>query len=684
MAYSSDSANSPVNRDSSEISTSNVVRVTNNPYNQSNTINWPSSYDAFITKTNDQMTSVSVTDEVHLVADIPDTFIIYMQHRPRLNASVTITGSGDESALINTIDYTTGAIQLHDYPTGDADGNVTLVYLADPDKYYGEYLTQLQDSIHAMQFWAGTPDGGVEHEGAANANFAILSTGGTVADKLPYSTNLSALASGDSITIASDTGVTNNSITLGNASDQLIVDSDDVDLTLNSTDRVNVRGKLVVAEEGTSVSLDSGSVGHATNAGLYTDTASDVAVFYGDVKIFGDILTDGSITTNTNTTVTNVLAQDLQVDGNTILGDSTADTTTVSGAFSAGSTSTFTGEATFSENIVLAADKTVDGVDLKALDTVLDYIRPGDGTWKGDALNSTHYTSTAWSGITSTESIGYTSTGSHVTSVTTGGVLITDSAATSGAYDASNTFNEAYDDVYADGSWRLKFLTGSRAGEVFTVISGPVTNTNQWELDRVCDGTVGSSYVVYSPYRNIPKHLTTSGLVVTLDASTVNPVICTADGTLHVVTDATNTLTVPASTTSYIHLRTDSNGDPELFYTDSWVQSAGSAFLGYVTMGTSSASTLVNTFPNRRFDSGWVTIGVVSNETLPHLIGRTAQTGSVSIFGNSLTANDATTNPVSNFDYMTDSPSGVSISSNVFYVRITNTTEGQYRYVIDG
>lgn len=681
MAYSSDSSNSPVNRGSSEISTSNVVRVTNNPYNESNTINWPSSYDAFITKTNDQMTSVSVTDEVHAITDISGSGILYMQHRPRLNASVTIAGDGDESSFISSVDYTTGAIQFADNPTGDANGDITLSYLADPDKYYGEYLTQIQDSVHAMQFWTGTPSGGVEHEGAANANFAILSTGGTVASKLPYATNLSALASGDSVTIASDTGVTDNSITLGNGSDQLIVNSDDVDLTQNLTDRVNVGGKLVVATEGVTQSADQTT--HATLAAAYTDTDSDVGVFYGDIVVFGDITTAGSVVANDTTVNTDVLAQDLNVDGNTVLGDSTADTTTVSGTLSVGSTSTFTGAATFSESITLDTDKTVDGVDLKALDTVLDYIRPGDGSWTGDALNMTHYTSTAWSSTTAAESIGYTSSGSHVTSVVTGGSLITDAAATAGAYP-TNTVNEAYDDVYADGSWRLKFLTGTRAGEVYTVLSGPSTNTNQWELDRVCDGTVGASYVVYGIYRNIPKHLTSSGLVVTLDASTVNPVICTTDGDLHVITDATNTLTLPSSSTSYIYIRSDDNGDPELFYNSDFVESAGSAFLGYANTGAGTVNTLVNTFPNRKYDSGWITIPIGTDDLFPHIIGPEAVTGTTTVYTHEAGPQDASTNPYAFGDYIVPNPSTITHRTNIFYVKIDSTAAGQHRIIVEG
>lgn len=669
MPYSEDSSHSPIGN--GELTQANVSRVSNNPYNPNNDVNWPTQYDAFVTKTNDQMSSVNVT-ESHEVTDI-SAANLYLQHRPRLNASITVTNGG----VVSNVDYNNGVITFSANPAGP----FTVSYLADPDKYYGEYLTQLQDGIHELQAWAGA--GSVQHEGIKNANYALLSTGGNLAARLPYATNLSALQSSESVSIKSDTGVTDNTITLGNGDDQIIVDSDDVDLTLNSTDRVNVRGKLVVAEEGTSVSLDSGSVGHAANASSYSDTASDVAVFYGDVKIFGDILTDGSITTNTNTTATNVLAQDLQVDGNTILGDSTADTTTASGPLAAGDTLTVAGDATFNGNINLASGSTVDGVDLAALATQLDYIRPGGPDWKDDSINITHFTTKAFNNNTGTgvEDIGFSGT---VTSVTIGGTLITDSSATSGAYP-TNTTNETTPDstdVYTDGTWLLKFTSGTRAGEVFSVLSGPNTSTNQWTLDRVCDGTVGASYTVYSPYRNIPNHLSNVGLTVSISASTVNPVVATVDGKKHVITDSSISITMPSTNGGYYIYMRNSGSTVELFHNQTFIQPKGAVFVGYVsvTSGTISSSGLRAARPNQKFDSGWISLTAGNNQELSHILGANTATGLVKVLVNTA---DVTQVP-GMFDYTAEaSASDVVIEgTSAFFTRLDVITTGYYRIIV--
>ena len=91
MTYSTDSSKSPA-VNTGDITPGLVQRVTNNPYHSNATlINWPTKYDSLINKTNDQMTSVNVTDEKHNTGEIDTSSsnALYLYHRPRLGTSIT-------------------------------------------------------------------------------------------------------------------------------------------------------------------------------------------------------------------------------------------------------------------------------------------------------------------------------------------------------------------------------------------------------------------------------------------------------------------------------------------------------------------------------------------------------------------------------------------------------------------
>ena len=669
MAYDENSTHSPLEA-GADITQANVARVPNNPFDPAVGINFPAQYDAFINKTNDQMSSVNVVEERSLSEISGST--LYLQHRPRLNAPVVVS----DGTLDSNIDYNNGVVTFTALPAGD----FTVTYLADPDKYYGEYLNTLQDAVMELQKWAGA--GSTAHEGVKNANIALLSTGGNIDSRLTNATNISALPASTDISIKSDTGQA-NTITLGNGDDTVVVDSSNVTVTDNLTDTVKVKGKLVVAEDaGATQSADQGT--HSALASTYFGAPpvdSDVAVFYGDLRVFGDITSAGTVASNNTTVNTDVLAQDLQVDGNTVLGDSTADTTTISGPLSANSL-TVAGASVFNDNITLAADKTVDGVDLKALSSDLQYMRPGGPDWKADSINVTSYLTEAYRTTTATQTVGYSST---VVSTFTGSNVVSDSTATAGAYVTTTGMNEAFDDIYTDGTWRLKFLSGNRAGEVFTVVSGPATNGGQWTLDRVCDNVgAGANYIVYSPYRNIPNHLTGAGFTVTLNASTANPFVATVADKVHVITDSSLTLTLAASKTYSIFLRTDANGNPEMAASEfaDFACPVGSVFLGMVATDASSISTIIAARPNQKFDSGWVNLSA-GTATLPHNIGGDMAPAEIKIMQVQGTAGAQPSSPIL-AGYITEADSAdVEITGiNSLYYRTNVTTAGYYRIII--
>lgn len=592
MPYSSNSSHSPLDAARiGDVTAANIVRVANNPYNPSNSLNWPTKYDAFITKTDDQQSSVSVTDEIHPLTAFSGSNL-YLNHRPRLNASITVSGG-----VVSNVDYNNGVVTFSTLPTGD----VTVSYLADPDKYYGEYLTQLQDGLHEVQFWTGTPTGGPANEGVANANFALLGTGGNLANRLPYATDLSALQAGESISIKSDTGVVDNAITLGNGSDQLVVNSDDVDLTQNLTDRVNVTGKLVVATEGVTQSLDQAT--HSPLAAAYTDLVSDVGVFYGDIVVFGDITTGGNIVSNTSTTNTNVLAQDLQVDGNTILGDSLADTVTISG------------DTTIAGSLTVSG--TVSGTFPGTTSARNKYDRPASSDWTGDSINLTRFTSAAYgpgSATPTTTTVGVF--GRFLNNLNVGGNVLTDTTIST-FFPETGGLNHT--GMYDDGTFRLQMTS---SGDIYRVVSVNASS-GQWTLDRTPPYVSSAGYEVYNPYTNLPSHLAGSGTTLTLWSTTAKPFVCTIGGYIKKLIG--NIVQAGVDVTAGLHwvyLVHDSSGadddPPQFLITDTGVTPYGAIYIGsYYGDGTGITS-VANARPNQKFDSGWVEMSVGANERLRH------------------------------------------------------------------
>ena len=194
MAYTTHSDSSPENN-TSYINQALVNLVPNNPYHpNATTINWPSNYDLFVNKTNDQQVSVNVSDETHEVSEITADSGVYLNHKPRRGTSITATAG----AVINSgvIDYNHGIVYFNTLPTSE----FTVSYLADPDKYYGEYLTQIQDVLHKLEIWAGA--GSVMNEGVRTAEVLINSTNSKVDSKLPHNIHIADL--GKDITFQSD------------------------------------------------------------------------------------------------------------------------------------------------------------------------------------------------------------------------------------------------------------------------------------------------------------------------------------------------------------------------------------------------------------------------------------------------------------------------------------------------
>ena len=555
MAYTTHSDSSPENN-TSYINTGLVSLVPNNPYNpNATTINWPTNYDLFVNKTNDQQISVSVSDETHATSEITASGL-YLNHKPRRGTTI-VAGAG---AVIDSglTDYNHGVIYFSTLPTSE----FTVTYLADPDKYYGEYLTQIQDVLHKLEIWAGA--GSTMNEGVRTAEVLINSTNSKVDSKLPHNIHIADL--GKDITFQSDVGdTTGNTINFGNSYDVVTVNAkefnvfrgtfndgntgDPITVTLSdhSGDTVNMSGLVNMSPTGVTrmtgltqsaiTGLLFNTSTHATT-GRFTGELDALRVF-GNAVILGNLHTLGSHTViNATTTIDYNLFQDgIQINGNSFLGNGTEDNLYVSGP------SSFTGKITAKDNIEVAKSvsftnnggttvSTVDGLDASYIANRHTYMRPAGPDWCGDSINICSFGITAGTGNVNG---GYEGSTTHAATV--GKNLIDTSAATSYAL----TGIEYYTGRFSDGNWIADIRSGPDVGQKVPIVKWDPAVTG-WELSRSLSTLQdsGVSYRVYNPHYNLPDFVSVAGRTFTITASATNPIVANVRGIVKVC-DTTTT-----------------------------------------------------------------------------------------------------------------------------------------------
>ena len=551
MAYITHSDSSPENN-TSYINTGLVSLVPNNPYHPNATnINWPSNYDLFVNKTNDQQVSVSVSDETHAVAEITADSGLYLNHRPRRGTTIDYN-SGAAGGAIDTgkTDYNHGMVYFSTLPTAE----VTFTYLADPDKYYGEYLTQVQDVLHKLEIWAGA--GNTLNEGVRSADILVKNRNIKIDSKLPNRIHVQGLT--EDINFQSS-GVLSNTITLGNSYDTVAVNAKNFNvfrgtfndgstgdpitstITDHSGDTVYLNGMVSLSPTGITRAAGltpadvTGLVFHPNTdpaTGRFTGELDALRV-YGNAIILGNLHTLGTHTVvNSTTTVDYSLFQEgIKINGNSHLGDATADNVYVSGPI------TVTGKITAKDNIEVTKSislnnnnsnsiSTVDGLDPSYIANRHTYMRPAGPDWCGDSINICSFGITAGTGNVTG---GYEGATTHAA---VSNSYLVDTGAT-GAYALTGI--EYYTGRFSDGNWIADIRSGPDIGEKIPVVKWDPVITG-WQLSRDLSAiqNSGVSYRVYNPHYNLPDFVSASAMTLTISASTTNSIVANVKGIVKV------------------------------------------------------------------------------------------------------------------------------------------------------
>ena len=643
MAYTTHSNSSPENN-TSYINTSNVSLVPNNPYNpNATTINWPTSYDLFVNKTNDQQVSVSVSDETHAVSEITADSGLYLNHKPRRGTTITATDGIIDASLT---DYNHGIIYFSTLPTVE----VTLTYLADPDKYYGEYLTQIQDVLHKIEIWAGA--GSSINEGVRTAEVLINSTNTKVDSKLPHNIHIADL--GKDITFQSDAANTvGNTINLGNSYDLVTVNAKEFNvfrgtfndgntgdpvvatITDHSGDTVNMRGLVNLSPTG--ITRATGITFAAITGALFTTQsgrdggANDALRVFGDTFIAGDLFTMGNhVVQNVTTTSSfNVFTDNMLVKGDSFLGDATTDNVYIAGP------TTATGKITAKDNLEITKSisftnndsttvSTVDGLDASYIANRHTYMRPAGPDWCGDSINICSFGVTAGTGNVNG---GYEGSTTHPAVV--GKNLIDTSAATAYALTGVSYYTGRFN----DGNWIADIRSGPDVGQKVPIVKWDPAITG-WELSRSLSTLQdsGVSYRVCNPHYNLPDFVSVAGTTFTISATATSPVVADVRGIVKVCNSNTPVSMQSVTGRHYLFMSNE-NADAgglnslesnPIWYTETHgVPSDKSIVVGHVDVTGATPvvddTSLVTYQQSNKYDSTWLRLtDLTSNNYLEH------------------------------------------------------------------
>jgi len=551
MAYTTHSDSSP-DKNTSFINTSLNRLVQNNPYHPAApNILWPTYYDVFVNKTDDQQVSVSVSDEKHLTGDIDvsNNNALYMNHKPRLGSTVESTFGTLDTGLT---DYNHGVVYFSALPASD----FTLTYLADPDKYYGEYLSQMQDVLHKLEIWAGA--GSTKNEGVRSAEVLVKSTNAKIDSKLPKRIHVQGLA--EDISFKSLDGQPGHTITLGNSNDVVEINANEFKvycgsfeggsaldpmtgtITDHTGDILNMIGLVSMSPTGTTRS--TGITDAAVTSALFLDDSGrdqgvhDALRVYGNTYIAGNLFTLGGHTViNSQAEIqVNTFQEDLQVNGDAYLGNGSADKVYIAGDLTVSGRidqvgSTTEHDVTINRDIILnnhggTTPSLVDGLDPSYIANRHKYMRPAGPDWCGDTVNICSIGQMAEDG---TLTGGAAST---ATQDSTTGDLVVDTTISSNALLVNIAGGGLYyTDRFNDGTWIFDIRSGPSAGEKIP-IAAYNSATTSWQLSRTLSSlpASGMSYRIYNPYFCNPDFVALNGNDFDITASTTNPVVADVRG----------------------------------------------------------------------------------------------------------------------------------------------------------
>jgi hypothetical protein len=583
-------------------------------------------YDELVSPTNDQMSPVLVEDEDHALTDIlTGDQSLYLYHKPKFGTSIS-TSSG----TLGLLDYQHGIVYFNSLPTGD----FTVQYLADPDKYYGEHIGNLQDLLHKVQWLIGA--GTTVNEGIKNAEFFLDSLPADIVARMPNAISLRAIDRDIEIRSTTDSGApsgTSHRITLGNGEDEVFIDAERVVLHrsvvggptpsylsvrvgdetgdfCSVAGNLDVTGEVIIGTRGTSANpgISPSAVTSFQDTGQpYTGDYLRLAV-HGDTVVFGNLHVLGqTLTYNVTQNIqVNVFEESLEVGhnayvrGNTRLGANTESTTYVAGDLDVTGEVTLYGAGGAAINVdtsIVFHDGSlkgpyqqclVDGLDPSYMEMSRPLTRESYRTHHvNDALPLYVYEGTTTSASANNE------------------LVDTATSALTGAYPSGTYHAEKYDDG--------RYVAVVNSQRIPVQSFNPSTKT--WLLSRAITGlssvASGTTYQIYNMTGSGDFIEAGVGLSVVIQASAVFPFVGNADGVIKKRT-ANYTLVVPASSTVYIFMSTlpGVNGidqdAPTFFYKTSNVEDDKSVLIGKVVTNGSAPTSIVCYDINGRYDTGWI------------------------------------------------------------------------------
>jgi hypothetical protein len=604
-----------------------IQRIPRNPYHPlATTVQYPSQYDELVNFIDEQMTPALVEDEDFSVSDIlTGDWSLYLNHKPRYQTAINVS-----SGTLGLKDYEHGIVYFQTLPTGD----FTVQYLAEPDKYYAEYLQVIQDILHKVQWLLGA--GPTLNEGIKNAEIFLDSLPAGLQARLPNAIHIRAIDRDVEIRSSTDTSSPNGTshrITLGNGSDEVFVDAsrlvvhrsilsgpnptytnirlgDETGDFCSIAGGLDVTGRTVIGTRDTSANTgvpDSAVTGFQATGEPYTGNSLRLAV-HGDVVVYGDLhLLGQQITYNVTRNIqVNVFEEnlevgnDLLVQGHTRLGVSTTQETVVSGdldvtgelrVLGAG------GKAVQLDTSIVFNDgglkgpyqqNLVDGLDPSYMEMIRPLSRAAYKTHHhNDALPSFLYQ------------------GTTTTSSDNDQLVDTATSSLTGLYPSGTYYPSKFDD-----------------GDFYAVVSNqriPVKvfnpSTKTWTLARAVDGlssmASGTSYQIYQRRGRGDFIQAGVGLSVTIRGTTTFPFVGNAAGTIKKRT-TDYSLSVPASSTVYIFMSTlvGVNGidqdAPTFFYKTSDIEDDRSVLIGKVVTNGSAPTSIICYDVNAEYDTLWV------------------------------------------------------------------------------
>jgi hypothetical protein len=582
----------------SDITASLIGRVHNNPFHPTaERIQWPAKYDEFVRKSNEAMSALMVSDETGKLVDVLTGSLnaYHLQHIPQRGTTIQVSDGVIDTSLTN---WQQGIVFFSTLPSAD---DFVFTYMAQPDRYYGEYLTQVADVLHEVQNFLGA--GTTEGEGLRNAPLTFVTKSANLGARFPHGVDLSALQR--DITIA---GVTTQNIRLGNGLDTVEMRAAEF----------RVRG----LPGGGSVDMFFG-----------WDTG-DTAYFSGGANFTGDVLINGNLTvtgaqivSGGTVNVNDVVAQSkLVAEFAAILGITTSAMTYVGGGLEVTGQADFLGvgnkNARFDRNIELTDgalrgvthEGKVDGLNPSTVELQRRFYHFDHG-YLNQGYQEKKYVGTQISPNTGNLNI-----------VTDTGMPVKTAADT-------NFFPEKFN----DGDYVITIIDHPNAsaenGKQIPVVSYNDSNgefTLARNMDALGDGNLEFSF--HHRYAEPDVVRAGAGLTVTINADAALAAVASESGRYKSRRSSASVLSLPDDATSYIFMKITENtaeleeDEPSFFYRTHSVASDEDVLLARVVTAGGSVTSAVNFRLNGRWDSEWVKVTAIGDMTGSHLLGNRVRT----------------------------------------------------------